>query len=46
MGEYSDKEIEGKPKGANGILVCLKEANMKFGHAKMKGLVIKRRTIV
>ena len=45
MGEDSDQEREGKPKGADGILVCLKEANMKFGSAKTKGLVTKRRTI-
>ena len=45
MGEDSYKEREGKPKGANGILVCSKEANTNCGHAKTKGLVTKRRTI-
>ena len=34
----------GKLKWGDGILVCSKEANMKFGHAKMKGLAMKRRT--
>ena len=45
MGEDLNQEREGKPKGVNGILVCLKEVNMKFSHAKMKGLVMKRNTI-
>ena len=45
MGEDSDQEREGKPKGGDGILVCLKEANMNFGHEKMKGLAMKRRNI-
>ena len=45
MGEYLDQEREGKPKEVDGILVCLTEANTNFGHAKMKGLVMKRRTI-
>ena len=45
MGEDSDQEREGKPKGANGILVCLREANTNFSRAKMKGIVMKRMTI-
>ena len=45
MGEDLNQEREGKPKGVTGILVCLKEENMKFSHAKMKGVVMKRRTI-
>ena len=44
MGEDSDQEREGKPKEGDGILVCLKEANMNFGRAKTKGLTMKRRT--
>ena len=44
MGEDLDWEREGKPKGANGILVCLKESNTNFGRAKTKGLATKRRT--
>ena len=45
MGEDSDQEREGKPKGADGILVCSKEANMNFDRAKTKGLAMRRRTI-
>ena len=45
MEKYLDQEREGKPKEVDGILVCLTEANTNFGHAKMKGLVTKRRTI-
>ena len=45
VGEDSYQEREGKLKGANGILVCSKEANTNFGHAKTKGLATKRRTI-
>ena len=44
MGEDSDQEREGKPKGADGILVCLKEVNTEFGHKKKSGLAMKRRT--
>ena len=45
MGEDLDQEREGKLKGANGILVCSKEANKKFDRVKTKGLATKRRTI-
>ena len=45
MGEDSGQEIEGKPKGANGIPVCSQEVNMNFGHANTRGLARKRRTI-
>ena len=45
MGEYSNQEREGKLKGADEILVCLKEANTNFDREKMKGLATKRRTI-
>ena len=45
MGEDSDQEREGKPKVVDGILVCLKEANMNFVCVKRKGLEMKRRNI-
>ena len=45
MGEDSDQEREGKPKGVDGILVCFKEANTNFGRVKTKVLEMKRRTI-
>ena len=45
MEEYSNQEREGKPKGADGILVYSKEVNTNFGRANMTGLVTKRSTI-
>ena len=45
MEEYSDQEREGKLKGDDEILACLREENTKFGCMKMKGLAMKRRNI-
>ena len=45
MGEDSGQEREGKLREANKIVVCSKEANMKFGSMKTGSIVTKRRTI-
>ena len=45
MGEYSDQEREGKPKGDDIILASLRRENTNFGRMKTKGIVTKRRNI-